>query len=46
MKTIHNILMIVFFVAAFWFVWAHIAADLPSDFLARFVRDAKKKGGE
>ncbi|MDO8035067.1 hypothetical protein O3297_16760 [Janthinobacterium sp. SUN128] len=46
MNIIHLIVMCGFFVAVIWFVWCHIAADLPADFLAKFVNDAKKRGGK
>lgn len=46
MKIIHLILMSGFFVAVILFVWGFIAADLPSDFLAKFVKYSKKQGGK
>lgn len=37
--------MLVFFVFVFWFVWSNIAADLPDDFLTRFIKHAREKRG-
>lgn len=37
-----QIVVFLVFVAVIWFVWTHIAADLPDDFL-KFVKKQKQK---